>query len=125
MHCPVRIVDTLSIKGRFPIHQIGLENSNTELIMRLADDVLLEPDFFRKVMPHIKKDKKCGAIAGVWNWYQDTWEQIDHTPFDINALKFWKCLNNQIVWTWGLKYQFTKHQKEEVICVDHLYNSYI
>jgi glycosyltransferase involved in cell wall biosynthesis len=117
----VRILRGSGRKEGFPVHNIALEAAQTELVMRVDDDVLLDPAFIKMLVP-LFSDPSVGVASGCMHRHHSFYE--DQTNPGKNALQFYRT-GNGFRWEWDLDVQFYRHRQPAVHIVEHIHSSYV
>ena len=51
--------------GQHHCHQIGLENAKANLLLRVDDDCVLDPNYMEHLVNVLTTEKHCGAVSGL------------------------------------------------------------
>lgn len=117
----VKIIPVGEKKTIFPVHNIALRAAETELIMKLDDDLVLDPNFVEPLIG-LFNDSKVGVASGCMRSYPVFYNDID--GLGKNLLRFYKT-GNGYRWKWDVDLQFYLHKEARVYEVEHINSSYI
>lgn len=117
----VKIIPVGKKESIFPVHNIALRATETELIMKLDDDLVLDPNFVEPLIG-LFNDSKVGVASGCMRSYPLFYEDID--GLGKNLLRFYKT-EDGYRWKYDVDLQFYRHREAKVYEVEQIHSSYI
>lgn len=105
----------------FPVHNIGIAHSNSDIIFRLDDDIVLEPTFLELALPGFD-DPSVVAVGGIFSSTKRPYESLRHGKG--NHLFFCHTVNGISI-KHTLDIQLRPHSLTRWLPVEHIHSSYL
>lgn len=117
----MKVIKSASVVSGFPVHNFGIRHSDSEILFRLDDDVILDENFVTLAMPGFENPKVV-AIGGVFDSNKRPFEKL---PADRGNLLFFNKTVTGIEVNHTLDVQLRPHSMKRWISVDHIFSSYL
>lgn len=116
-----KIVHASNILEGFPVHNLGVQNSNGEIIFRLDDDVILDSNFVKLGIEGFS-DPNVVAVGGYFITNKKPFEKLLRNRG--NLLKFSPTSFGYSM-SYTLDIQLRPHSLERILGVEHIQSSYM